>query len=143
MTIDKATLGTAIKKVRSARGLTQAELAKAAGLSEGGKSVALIEQGRRSVSVDSLNSIANALNVPSACLTILGSQSIGKNKAATDFMKSLQDLILKVIVAEQQLAAEAKGERAKREMVSSEQKRLSEVAALFRTYEPSGSQEFV
>ncbi len=43
MAIDKTALGSAVKTVRIARGLTQSQLARAAGLS----SVALIEQGKR------------------------------------------------------------------------------------------------
>ena len=41
MGIEKKTLGAAIKQVRQARGLTQAQLAESAGLSRGGKSIAL------------------------------------------------------------------------------------------------------
>jgi transcriptional regulator with XRE-family HTH domain len=61
MTIEKSTLGAAIRQVRLARGLTQTGLAKATGLSASGKSIALIEQGRRSVSVDTLNLIAKSV----------------------------------------------------------------------------------
>src|SRR5438552_1065170 len=100
MAIEKDSLGAAIKQVRLIRGMTQIELAKAAGLSDGGKSVALIEQGRRSVSMDTLNSIADALSIPPACLAVLGSTKIGDNKAATALMKSLQKLISAVILAE-------------------------------------------
>lgn len=112
MAIDKASLGAAIKRVRAIRGMTQVELAKSAGLSDGGKSVALIEQGRRSVSLESLNAIADALDIPPACLTVLGSTKIGKNKAATAFMESLQRLISAVLLAQEDYAgdtAETKG----------------------------------
>ena len=106
MSIDKNALGAAIKQVRSARGLTQTALAEAAGLSKSGNSIALIEQGRRFVSVDTLNSLASALDIPPACLAILGSRNSGKNKAASDFMKSLQNLISTVILAEAELRVE-------------------------------------
>lgn len=100
MAIKKDALGAAIKKVRGIRGLTQIELAKAAGLSDGGKSLALIEQGRRSVSIETLNAIADALKIPPACLTVLGSTGVVKNKAATEFMQSLKDLISAVLLAQ-------------------------------------------
>ena len=101
MAIEKETLGRAIKQVRLARGLTQVQLAQAARLSKGGNSIALIEQGKRFVSVDTLNVIADALEVPAACLAILGSRRIGTNKAATDFMNSLQRVISAVIHAQE------------------------------------------
>src|SRR5712691_9716533 len=64
MAIETAALGAAIKQVRLIRRMTQVELAKAAGLSKGGNSVALIEQGRRSVSMETLNAIALGLEIP-------------------------------------------------------------------------------
>ncbi len=103
MAIEKETLGAAIKRVRLARGLTQIQLAEAAGLSKGGNSIALIEQGKRFVSVDTLNALADALDVPAACLAILGSQKIGTNKAATEFMQSLQKVITAVIHAQEEM----------------------------------------
>src|SRR5258708_4262242 len=87
MAIEKTSLGAAIKHVRAIRGMTQIHLAKAAGLSDGGKSLALIEQGRRSVSIETLNAIARAPAIPPACLTVLGSTRIGNNRAATALMK--------------------------------------------------------
>jgi len=130
MSIDKNALGAAIKQVRSARGLTQTALAEAAGLSKSGNSIALIEQGRRFVSVDTLNSLASALDIPPACLAILGSRNSGKNKAASDFMKSLQNLISTVILAEAELRVEEKGERTKPNLVKGQG--LAELAAKFR-----------
>ena len=103
MSIDKAALGAAIKRVRTARGLTQVELAQAAGLSKGGKSIALVEQGKRFVSVDTLNALANALDIPPGCLAILGSRSIGRDREATRFMKDLQGLISSVLLAQAEL----------------------------------------
>ena len=119
MSIEKETLGAAIKQVRLARGLTQVQLAEAAGLSKGGNSIALIEQGKRFVSVDTLNELANALDVPPACLAILGSQKIGTNKAATEFMHSLQQVISAVILAQEQLPKEEKGKQPNRAAVIS------------------------
>ena len=114
MAIQKETLGAAVKRVRLARGMTQVELAEAAGLSKGGNSIALIEQGKRFVSVDTLNALADALDVPAACLAILGSQKIGTNKAATDFMHSLQKVISAVIDAQEAMHGDSKKKPAKR-----------------------------
>jgi transcriptional regulator with XRE-family HTH domain len=114
MAIEKHALGAAIKRVRMARGLTQVELAAAAGLSKGGKSIALVEQGKRFVSVDTLNALAGALDIPPACLAILGSKTIGKNKAATEFMKSLQNLVSTVVVADEELRSQENGGRNKK-----------------------------
>jgi transcriptional regulator with XRE-family HTH domain len=113
MAIRKETLGAAIRRVRLARGLTQVELAGAAGLSKGGNSIALIEQGKRFVSVDTLNALADALDVPAACLAILGSRKIGTNKAATEFMQSLQKVITAVIDAQEAAQDGGKVERKK------------------------------
>jgi transcriptional regulator with XRE-family HTH domain len=105
MSIEKAALGAAVKQVRQIRGLTQIELAKAAGLSKGGKSIALVEQGKRFVSVDTLNAVAKALDIPPACLAVLGSRSIGRDKVATEFMQNLQGLIANVLLAQARLGA--------------------------------------
>lgn len=113
MAIKKETLGAAIKRVRIARRLTQVQLAEAAGLSKGGNSIALVEQGKRFVSVDTLNAIADALDVPAACLAILGSHKIGTNKAATDFMHSLQKVILAVVDAQESIQGGDNGVRSK------------------------------
>jgi transcriptional regulator with XRE-family HTH domain len=113
MAIKKETLGAAIKQVRVARGLTQVQLAEAAGLSKAGNSVALIEQGKRFVSVETLNALAEALDVPAACLAILGSRRIGTNKTATEFVRSLQKVILSVIQAQEAVRCDGGNERKK------------------------------
>jgi transcriptional regulator with XRE-family HTH domain len=129
MAIDNKLLGAAIKRVRMARGLTQAQLAEAAHLS----SIALVEQGRRSVSLDSLNALAKALDIPSACLAVLGTRSTSGNKASADFVESLQQLISAVVLAQMELGIKEKGERSRQEVVKSEQKNFSEIARLFQS----------
>ena len=101
MTIETAKLGLAIKQVRSIRGLTQVALAAAAGLSKSGSSIALIEQGRRSVSVETLNAIASALNIPAGCLAIMGTATGNKNPAASDLLDSVRELITSLLEAEE------------------------------------------
>lgn len=129
MAIDNKMLGAAIKRVRMARGLTQAQLAEAAELS----SIALIEQGRRAVSLDSLNALAKALDMPSACLTVLGTRSTSGNKASADFVESLQDLISAVVLAQTELQIKERGEQSRQEIVEAEQKHFSEIAKLFHS----------
>jgi transcriptional regulator with XRE-family HTH domain len=112
MKIDRNALGAAIKSVRMARGLTQAKLAAGLGFSSG--SVALIEQGKRSVSMASLNAIAKALDIPPACLAILGSHGGAKSKAVADFMASLKSLVSALVNAQGKLAGDAKTVRGKK-----------------------------
>jgi transcriptional regulator with XRE-family HTH domain len=104
MPIDQDTLGAAIKEVRVTRGLTQSQLAKRLGFSTGG--VALIEQGKRAVSMATLNAIANALELPPGCLAILGSRSGGKSKLLADFVESLKQAISTLINAQSKMAAD-------------------------------------
>ena len=63
--------GKAIKIVRTAHGLTQAELAER--LSIGPSHVSLIESGRRQPSLRVLDEISTALGVPPHLLTLLSS----------------------------------------------------------------------
>ena len=133
MAIDQRTLGAAIKNVRVARGLTQAELAAATGFSSGGKSIALIEQGKRFVSMDALNKLARALDVPPACLAVLGSRSGGSSKAATEFMESLKHLISTIVVAKTKMEAKEASGNLNKKAPKPEQRRLSEAARIFKT----------
>ena len=106
MTIDRKEMGAAIKRIRNVRGLSQVELAKLAGLSKSGNSVALIERGERSVSLDTLNALADALEVPPECITILGSSHIEGSDEATELMTSLQELVTAIIIAQAEIEAE-------------------------------------
>ncbi len=76
MTIDDKLLGKAIARFRELRGLTQAQLNEQTGMS----TIQHIEQGRNTVSMSALNKIAAALDVPAACLTLLGSPIEKKDK---------------------------------------------------------------
>ena len=59
-------LGERIKFLRTTRGLSQAQLAKSAGMSQ--PTIAQIESGRKDPSVQTLTQIANVLDVESAAL---------------------------------------------------------------------------
>lgn len=78
-------LGKAIARFRELRGMTQAQLNERTGMS----TIQHIEQGRNSVSMASLNKIAAALDVPAACLTLLGSPIEKKDKV----LSSLRGLL--------------------------------------------------
>ena len=103
MAIELKKLGNAIRFLRQKRGLSQSGLGKRAGLSQA--AIAWIEQGRRSVSLDALNSLGNALDVPAECLTILGSAEIEKSKDANAFLASLQKLIFTTVEAREEARA--------------------------------------
>lgn len=69
MKIDNMLVGKAIAKLRQERGLTQSQLNELVGMS----TIQHIEQGRNAVSLSCLNKIASALDVPAACIVLLGS----------------------------------------------------------------------
>jgi transcriptional regulator with XRE-family HTH domain len=101
MSINKNQLGRAIRDVRKLRGYSQAALGQKAGLQ--GNTVALIERGQRGVSIDALNDLANALNLPAACLTMLGTSELKGDSGNTGLVKSIQQLILSTLSAQRQL----------------------------------------
>jgi transcriptional regulator with XRE-family HTH domain len=101
MNIDRTQLGKAIREIRLLREYTQAELAEKSGLK--GNTIALIERGQRGVSLEALNALAEALAVPAACLTMLGTSSLKG--------ESMQELIQTTILAQSQLAAKEKADR--------------------------------
>lgn len=105
MAMDKKLVGEAIRQIRKHRGLTQAQLAKAAGLSSGGNSVALIERGSRGVSLHTLESLAEALEVPSGCLLMLG-RRMRRSEPFHDLVTSAQKLIMKLVELHSVLKAE-------------------------------------
>jgi transcriptional regulator with XRE-family HTH domain len=94
-------LGHAIQKLRTARGLTQEQLAAKTSMAKG--SIAQIEQGLRSVSLDSLDRIAEALNVPCGCLVVMGSSPTAKNKSVDQFLVALQNLSVATLEAKSTL----------------------------------------
>ena len=99
MAIDLKTLGNSIRKIREKRGFSQSQLAERAGLSQA--AIAWIEHGKRASSLDVLNALGEALDVPAECLTILGSRLIANNTEAAAFLASLQKLIVTTVEAQQ------------------------------------------
>lgn len=94
MGIDKKSLGAAVKSVRVDRGLTQLQLAQAAGLANNGNVVALIERGERGVSLETLNALADALQVPAACLVLWGSTHDEPASPAGRVLSALRELAM-------------------------------------------------
>jgi transcriptional regulator with XRE-family HTH domain len=70
MTISKS-IGSTIKLCRGQRGLSQLELAESAGLSV--SYLSLIEQGKRTLNLEVLETITNALRIPLNILVFLAS----------------------------------------------------------------------
>lgn len=97
MAFDVKKFGAAIRTLREGSGLSQANLADQAGLTQA--AVALIEQGKRSVSMETLDALGQALNVPAECLSILAFRAMAKQKDITDLASSLQNLILATVEA--------------------------------------------
>ncbi len=64
--------GRAIRIVRTAHGLTKAELARQ--LTVGASHLSLIERGKRTPSVDVLDEISTVLRIPPHLLTLLASE---------------------------------------------------------------------
>ena len=123
MAIDQKLLGQGIRKIRKLRGMTQAQLAQGAGLAEGGNSVALIERGEGGVSIESLNALAHALEVPAGCLTILGTRTPSNDRALRPLVNSMQRLVMKVVELHSVLVKE-EAEKTKSKPNKSGKKRL-------------------
>jgi transcriptional regulator with XRE-family HTH domain len=96
MALDAQRLGASIAEIRKARGLTQQDLARKTGLT--GNYLSLVENGQRTLSVDAINTMAQALDIPAECLTFLGSRSIPAEKAGRGFAE-LTELTRKAIRA--------------------------------------------
>ena len=89
--------GKAIRICRSVKGLSQKELASKAGI--GTSHISLIEAGKRSPSLATVQKICDALDVPTHLLMLLSSEP---GDVQTDHLKNLKDisnLILKLLVS--------------------------------------------
>ena len=98
MTIDAMELGRSVRIVREKRGMVLREVAEATGLTL--NYVWMIENGQRAPSVDALNKIAKALNVPAPCLTMLGFRPRGPESAYRKTVDATKAAILAVIDAD-------------------------------------------
>ena len=89
--------GRAIRIVRNARGLSQADLAKR--LTVGASHLSLIEAGKRQPSVGLLREVATSLNIPPHLMTLLASSASDlerpeNSKDVAELAQSLLRLLL-------------------------------------------------
>lgn len=90
--------GRAIRIVRTARGLSQAQLAER--LSIGTSHLSLLEAGKRQPSVQVLDEVATVLNVPPHLLTLLASDAADlKDPKNAEEVNELARALLKVLVS--------------------------------------------
>jgi len=104
MPIEPATLGKAIKKVRTIRGLTQKEVAEKARLTV--NYLSLVETGERSITTESLNAIAEALEVPTQWISFLGGEVQALKRDRSQFREvdeATKNLIVETIQADTEL----------------------------------------
>ena len=120
MDISIKQLGAAIREMRTARGMTQVELARAAGLSRSGNTVALIERGERSVSLKAMNRLATALNLPAGCLAVLASRTESDSKSLARLLKSMQKLVRVTVAAQESMKKSPKTRRHRRRPVAAQ-----------------------
>ena len=107
MSIDNKLLGEAVRSRRTLRGLTQAELGRSAGMAP--NSIAILERGERGFTTKNLNAIAKALNIPAACLTVLGSSKPGKDDPlGAELLQKVQNLIIATLKVEGRKVPKAK-----------------------------------
>ena len=107
MGIDKVLMGKAIARLREERNLTQSQLNALVGMS----TIQHIEQGRNAVSLTCLNKIASALDVPAACIVLLGSK-IDKGDRVLSSLHSLLEKTLSLGSDKKLMSKGAKGQRA-------------------------------
>ncbi len=88
-------IGSALKKCRKLRGLTQEKLAEATSLSIA--HICLIEKNKREPSLNVLESISNALRIPLSILIFLASENGDIKELKIKYIKSLSKNIMDLI----------------------------------------------
>lgn len=97
MRIDTRKLGQAIGKIRRSRKLTQKTVAEKIGVTV--THISNIESGRNGVSLETLNEIANVLDVPTTFLTLIGTQT-PPDKALAKLLRSYCETIYALVETE-------------------------------------------
>ena len=97
MAFDAKQFGTAVKTLRVNSGLTQTELGQKMGFTQA--AVVMIEQGKRGVSMETIDKLGKAFDVPAECLSILAFRPISDAKGIADLSQSLQRLIVALVDA--------------------------------------------
>lgn len=88
-------LGKAVKLIRTQRAITQAELAARVGISV--SYLSLLERSKRDPSFSTVQSIANALNVPLSLLVFLGAEQRELEHISPELVRDLSYVVLKVM----------------------------------------------
>lgn len=88
-------IGSAVKRCRTLKQLTQAELAKRANISV--SHLCLLEQNKREPSVTSLDAISKALNMPLSLLMLIASEGDDISELSSESVKKLSDIVYKLI----------------------------------------------
>ena len=91
MEIDPLSLGRALRELRERKQLTQRELAEQLGLTV--NYLSLVENGKRGVSIQTLNEFANALDVPAPLIACLGTAPPDTHSATGELLVQIQNLI--------------------------------------------------
>jgi transcriptional regulator with XRE-family HTH domain len=90
-------IGKAIKICRIQKNLRQSDLAKIANISVA--YLSLLEQGKRDMNFSTLNSIANALDIPVSILVFLGTDSEELKEISPDLFNKLSITALELVKA--------------------------------------------
>ena len=90
-------LGQAIKRCRKLRGLNQAELAEKSNISV--SYLSLLERDKRDPTFSTIESIANALNVPVSILIFLGTSGEEIDELSPELREKLSYLAFRLIDA--------------------------------------------
>ena len=88
--------GKAIRICRAAKGLSQKELAAKAGI--GSSHISLIEAGKRSPSLGTVEKICEALNVPTHLVMLLAADPRDVRAEHMENLKDLSGMILQLLV---------------------------------------------
>lgn len=88
--------GKAIRICRAAKGLSQKELASRAGI--GSSHISLIEAGKRSPSLATVEKICKALNVPTHLVMLLAADPRDIQAEHMENLKDLSGMILQLLV---------------------------------------------
>ncbi len=127
MEIDKVLVGKAIARLREERNLTQSQLNGLVGMS----TIQHIEQGRNSVSLTCLNKIASALDIPAACIVLLGSK-IDEGDRVLSSLRSLLEKTLSLGIDGKLTGKGAKDKKAAKRTSNGGEKKI----ALLKKHKP-------
>ena len=88
--------------------------------------------------MEKLNELADALEVPAACLAMLGTSKIAGQSDSASLVKSLQKLIVATIVAQARIEAEESAEKVKRKHIQEAMRSIPEIESLVKKIAGSG-----